>query len=400
MGSIHRGTKTKSTMTSTITLCMSGKKQTFNLKDLAKQLERTGDDIPPLTVYQKKRVQTAYAKTQESHVQKKDVQKMIDSLHTFWKCSDWQKCMQDSTVSQGNKFLLNGVRHIYGSYIATQLEKNDPLVRALPTGSTNFDSDIDMQVLVNLCASTAVTSKKYKTLLECVLYILEEGVAMWSGDIIPNYEDEIPKLLDINIYPPGLINYYDGGEKCSLAYGDTFIYKNDKCEQESDKINDALCFHPVLTTSDLREAFVQQELVNLKKELKSNYREYYKRYKETIIPAMIELISGCQSGATCLEPPEVNNLLFEVVKWNHIGPEMYLTISSILFVVWHMQMKQDIPENDLKVLAIAAHLENKQLYESTAKQKYKDRMNEAAKHMDQELKKKVIDAIDFVRYTV
>ena len=70
-----------------------------------------------------------------------------------------------------------------------------------------------------------------------------------------------------------------------------------------------------------------------------------------------------------------------MVEDNHIGPEMYFTYSSILFVVWFLQLKHNVHKSLLKKIAPIVKKEQQILYKITKKMKYKERAREADKYI-------------------
>ena len=63
------------------------------------------------------------------------------------------------------------------------------------------------------------------------------------------------------------------------------------------------------------------------------------------------------------------------------GPEMHFTYSSILFVVWFLQLKHNVPKSLIKKIAPIVKKEQQILYKITKKKKYKERMQSADKYI-------------------
>lgn len=78
-------------------------------------------------------------------------------------------------------------------------------------------------------------------------------------------------------------------------------------------------------------------------------------------------LQACYHGRVKMSPLEFNKRLSRLVNYNNIGPEMYLSISSIIIVVWHLQMGNKLSQNTLRSLAPVSYKENLILYQRSKK---------------------------------
>jgi predicted nucleic-acid-binding protein len=238
------------------------------------------------------------------------------------------------------------------------------MIKTMPTGSNNLSSDIDMQVMLNIncCINHNINKQDLQVLIKKTNDILTNGIKMWS---LSNHS--ISDALDINIYPPTIINYF---EKCD--------------SKPISKINDSIkkylymspdektcCLHPILTTDKLIKSFLKKEVRLIKNKYDNNTPKYYKKYEKKIAPSLLKLFNNT------MEDKKINTLLNIIVKYNNIGPEMYFSLSTIIYVVWVLQMKMKMvttqEKKDISIYAIISYFENKHHFDTSKKQKYKDR---------------------------
>jgi hypothetical protein len=296
------------------------------------------------------------------------VQALIDISEDFLQpeVDDWHQST-NADVDMGMKFLLNGARFVYSRFMQEQLEATDEAttyVRVVPTGSTKLTSDIDMQVMLNLCLPKPLT--ELERLVENICQVLRQGAQMW-------HVNDLAQTIDINIYPPTLINFVQG--ECQLPV--ERVYKN----------HGQTCFRPQLDTLALRKDFVIRDTKHLFQGVETKTWQYYREYKEHVAKKLIATIEQLSQPQDRVNGFSWNSRLFQLVEYNVHAPEVYLSISSIIFVVGYMQMGLEISDDDLKALGVVAYLENKIMFRRTNKDKYKVRYMAAYDKLDQDLLK-------------
>ena len=287
----------------------------------------------------------------------------IKVIQQFWKCNKWGECMADDSVPIQKKFLLNGIRFLYSSYITQQLEtimnqngQND-VIKVIPTGSTNVGSDIDTQIMVNISTFSAITAVKRQAIIKNIIKILREGAAMW-------HVESIAESLDINLYPASILNY-----TTETAPPIPWVYHNRKTNM--------VCFKPQLGSDTLRREFIRMDYLNTRKHPTPNMLHYYEVYSQNITPVLFELVSPESKEAA-----RINELIFKLVEFNEFADEVYFSVSAIIIVVWHMQMGNKIrSKKDMSTLCVCAFVENYNMFKASKKNKYKERYEYALKHI-------------------
>ena len=214
---------------------------------------------------------------------KPSMQRMIDLLHRFWRCEDgWLKCMKDENIELPNKYLLNGVRFVYSSYVAGTLSNKingtaepERFIKVIPTGSHNVSSDIDTQIMVNLCNFKNVHNVTQLDIIDTIVATLEEGNAMWGVK-------SLAVALDINLYPATLLNYISD---CRESYCPKKLFINE--------MTNAVCFKPFLDTPGLMRDFINRDYAHTQQTPAPDMFAYYKKYKEFIAPRLCALAAKC-----------------------------------------------------------------------------------------------------------
>jgi hypothetical protein len=244
-------------------------------------------------------------------------------------------------------YIQNTINHFHN------IRKN--CILSYPTGSTNLTSDQDIQITLNIngCNTTRILHK----IIEKIHTIINKGNQIWCNDI--------ETFLDAHFYPPSLINFIPLSEK-------TNGYKYVRTSTNN-KLQTKVClFLPQLSTETLIHNFYQNENKMLKKQKQNNSKLFYKNYKDKIANCLHDVIS-CYQKKKQLSDQVFNDKLHCLVEYNAIGPDMYLTISSVIIVVWNMQMKNTLSPNLLQIFAPIAYQENKLIYQKTKNPKYKHR---------------------------
>jgi hypothetical protein len=241
----------------------------------------------------------------------------------------WSNYMKDESIPIEIRNLINGVRYIYANEINNKLENcclfNNNEISVYPTGS-----------------------KK-----------------LWKIK-------SIEKTLDINYYPPALLNISD--KKLNIHY--ILVSKNKNKNNMYDTI-----WIPQLKNKTLYKNFYNKE-ISLLEDYENKYNNhnthiFYSKYEKKTINCLNKLINNqlIYKKNNYEDDQEINNNIHCLVKNFHIGPEMYFTYSSVLLIVWLSQLNHKIPINIIKKLAPIAIKEHKILYKITKKDKYLNRIN-------------------------
>ena len=294
------------------------------------------------------------------------VRQGIKVVQEFWKCDKWHECMNDPTVEIQKKYLLNGIRYMYSSYIAQKLEslanKNNgedipSFLKVVPTGSTNVTSDIDTQIMVNIYAFSRSSEVKRSSILQNIVRILSDGKQLW-------HVDSIAESLDINLYPAALINYEEVKPDVSPIIRSWLYYGKGKD-------NTMVCFRPQLQNITLREEFIRNDHQNTKKRSVADMNTYYTYYCQYTSAALLKLTHEYELPGSA---KEINDLIFELVHFNQYADEVYFAVSTIIIVVWHMQLGNPIrSRREMSALCVNAFVENYNMFRATKKDKYKQR---------------------------
>lgn len=285
----------------------------------------------------------------------------------------WSKIMKDHDIPIQKRNLLNGIRYIYSNEVNDKLENcciKSHLINVYPTGSDNLTSDIDTQIAINIIKDININD--LNNVIIYIIKILNESRKLWNIS-------SIEKTLDINYYPPTLFNMTDKN-----------ILNNHYIASQKDKKIKKM-YHtiwlPQLKNKKLYKIFYDTEMKRLENyEKKYNYTNtflYYEKYNEKKIECLFNLINNINTYEknNYEHDEEINNSILCLTEHNNIGPEMYYTYSSILFVVWFLQLKHNVPKTLLKKIAPIVKKEQKILYKITKKKKYNERAAAANKYI-------------------
>lgn len=273
----------------------------------------------------------------------------------------WLDVMKDESIDIEKKILLNGLRYVFVSEMIEDIRKSikNRNFKIYPTGSKNLASDIDIQIVMNL--TSKIDKKLLETIVDKVIVSIKKADKIWG---------EFPNRLDVNFYPSGLFNFITNKNK---TYSGLLISeKNNNC-----------CWVPILDKQDLIRDFVSKDLSLINKNYKPRLVSFYKYYKKNITDYWMKLYYNFNENI--LIPSEHNDMILKLVKHNEIGPEMYFSVGSIIFVVWYIQLGNDIPKNIKRYLSITSFVENDYLYQKTGKDKYRQRRDISKKYMDKKL---------------
>jgi len=280
----------------------------------------------------------------------------------------WTSIMKDDSIAIDKKILLNGLRYVYVSNMITEI-KEDTSVRKLkiiPTGSKNLSSDIDIQVLLNL--SMPVKQGFFSHVIDMITKHVKIADDIWG---------EFPNRLDVNYYPFGLFNFVSGRSRDHPRFDGLLISPTTKM----------CCWVPVLKNKDLAYDFLKVDTGRVNKKYKPNLKKFYELHKGNVQTSFFQLYNDYKNET--LEIVEHNKHILNLTKYNEIGPEMYFSVGSIIFVVWYIQLGNKMNSDLIKYLSIPSYLENKILYERTGKDKYKYRMDISKKCTDKKMMKRL-----------
>lgn len=279
--------------------------------------------------------------------------------------------MNDNRIPIELRRYFNGNRYLFVEHILNDISDIDKRkLITYPTGSSNLNSDKDIQILFNIDSN--INIKLLNDIVKKILVIINKNYNIFNCK-------KIYKLLDTNFYPPTLFNYIN-----SSSSSNKYI-KISKKNILNNNIKYKLCiFIPQLSNDNIINKFIEMEQKNLNKKNYENIEKYYDKYIKNISKSIINLID-CYKGKLILSDEEFNNNLVSTTKFNNIGPEMYYTISTIIFVVWHMQLNEKLSQKQMRIFSTISYLENKKIYEETKKKKYKDRYLYAKKYYDKSL---------------
>lgn len=320
-------------------------------------------------------------------------------------------------------------------------DKNKPIyvknVRLLNAGSNNITSDIDVNTFIHIDINKFheyFNQEVYANFLRAIVDVfignLEKASQLWlstsnkieqvkegvlsnimmKGGIAMSSREEtswdaakvFSKALDVNYYPPG--PFFEGNfpeTKLLVSVGAIRSFKPQFSQ------NKAVVF-----------AFLKNEFDNLFKKDKVygpeelKVMEYYESFKVTSLERGSKcyknhksVISGSgvasclsqlmdflhKSGTTNIISKDDdriawNDLLCCIVGINKFGSELYFTYSSILFVVFHLQMGGEIDDETLRIICIPAYIEQLIFYQlHNQNKKYMSRAINAKNIMDNDL---------------
>lgn len=278
--------------------------------------------------------------------------------------SSWHEIMENNKIPLEVKYFINGARYIYMNSMINHVKKNGKDLIIYPTGSNKLSSDKDIQISINIQKYSSIDS--IKSIVESVVKVIHLANKQWK-------HSNIEHLLDIHFYPPTLLNHVPLSSKNVKS-------KYILVGKSTDNKTLPTVFIPQLNTKKLVDDFQKSEFQLLKKNVKEDTNKYYTRYVPNVAGCLNDIIC-CYQGKVKLSPHVFNERLFCLVNYNNIGPEMYLSISSIIIVVWHLQMGNKLSQKILRSLAPVAHKENLIMYQRSKKDKYKTRYEYCRKFM-------------------
>ena len=309
-------------------------------------------------------------------MEKFDCKQLIKgSLYYFKKLNitnnHWSDVMKNEDIPLELRNLLNGVRYIYSdevNYKITHCCLDKDFVTVFPTGSNDLHSDIDTQIAIEI--NHKVKLNDLNKMIRFIIKILNDSKKLWNIE-------SVEKSLDINYYPPTLFNI-------SMKKIDSHYILLGKTNN-SDKYQTV--WIPQLKDKENYKLFFDAEMEKLKDyETKYNYtntNKYYKLYTNNKIKCLGNLIlkKDYYEKNNKEHDKEINDNILCLTEYKHIGPEMHFTYSSILFVVWFLQLGHKVSKRLLRKIAPIVVKEQNELYKITKKEKYKERMLVANKYV-------------------
>ena len=340
--------------------------------------------------------------------------------------------------NNNNGWVLFNLREILVDWLIKQIHIS--LMRIKPEfienivlqnfGSKKVTSDIDVNALPIIDFKKLLTTVYSETNLYSYHNFLMELISVYRKLII-NAEELIrpfidnndknfivtSKVLDVNFYPIGPFFY--------IKNWNNLVLNNNKIELSGIAINNnnIACYVPILINDEVINKFIETEINKsvkngiILKPNKTDIDDYYKSYIGTIsrgedcyknkiggtancIKKLIEMIPNFKY--TTIYAQEWNDILCCIIGTNKYGSELYFTISSIIYVVFYMQMCKEnnniyLPINmtTLKVIALPTCIEQLCFFIlHHRKQKYMDRAKSAYKLIDNKYREILIQTCE------
>lgn len=292
-----------------------------------------------------------------------------DEIDLSWKEYQLKHTQYNWTVFNVREIFINWLC----KHIVMKLRKIKPEfvfdIKLNNFGSKNVTSDIDVNTMVVVSLEQEIDYQEYfsflKTLVDIFVKEMKSASRLWNTKY--DYRDVLSRSLDINFYPPGPFfetvtsNVYEGIGTSST---------------------NTCCFLPIFRG---KKTLIQHFLNNeISKSIESNGKIimpdevdlelYYRAYKKHVNKGLTCYLDTKGGVANCLSKlfseifnekkniKEWNSLLCCLVGTNKYGSELYFTMSSIIFVVFYMQIKGSVPDDVLKIIAIPAYVEQMCFY--------------------------------------
>lgn len=253
-----------------------------------------------------------------------------------------------------NKNKLNNIRHKIVDNIIFNSEtysKNtfNKKIKIYKTGSNKISSDIDLQISLNIANKWT-----YKELNTLILFI-NNKINKKNNKL----HIDINKQFDINFYLPTIFYHISSIKYLDKLNKKFYIKKNNNIY--------SLCLKPNFDISQKKiETFLLKDSIKIFYNEEKNYKKYLSLYKN--ISKLLENITNLM-----ISNKDNNKMLLKLNSINCKGSDMYFSINTIIYVVWHLQLKNKIPINDLKYIVIPSFIENYIRFKSTNNPKYKYR---------------------------
>lgn len=292
-----------------------------------------------------------------------------EDLDKNWKeIPDLEAKKKDTGVAQGIKVweARSELMEAANKFIEETGQKKDLTLKVYPTGSSKFTSDKDVQIAVDVCGKIDALAAIVEG-IDNVIIVID---AIFGNKV----QNVLGKRFDVNFYPPTILNTYGDCMKQTSLF-----WKADTGKE--------MCWAPSTANFAAWEKNVAEELPRafLSYEV-TNDKAFFEDYKNTSTVELKSMIEAAR-GTAAVSAETWNNHLLGMTRASAIGPEMYTCYSTTIYVVWHMQMgkmhaKSPLTGSALKSLAMLAAVENYIHFTATEKSKYKDRMCDAYRNLD------------------
>ena len=238
-------------------------------------------------------------------------------------------------------------------------------------GNDKLTSDIDVNILLNINLKQLLESNnslydEYNQFLINITEIYKECIVQKERLLVPYIKNSktyepftiTSNILDVNLYPPGPFLKLHNWETCENLHG--IIINND----------DIACLVPIIHNDKISDEFIINEVSKSIKNGIILYPEstdisnYYNAYIGSVSRGEDCYIDKRVGVSTCLtslirklnkydgsieEARKWNDILCCITGTNKFGNELYFTISSIVFVVFFMQICQKCKDIKLKM---------------------------------------------------
>lgn len=263
-------------------------------------------------------------------------------------------------------------RHALNQQMIATIQKAHVELSIADFGSRNPWSDYDYQVSFDLF------QLDFRAFTSVVAAVQEarQSIAGLSEQVFPGTRVPTDNLIEVNWYLPTLLFKAPPVKVRRLLQPQYFAVEQEIL---------ALC--PQLDGQAGAE-FLKKDCLAIFRGRRTNLDSCYSRYGR-LWPTFVkvrEILQGSRTGAS------FNNLLLQLVKLNPVCADMYFGVSTVLFVVVHMQLcKGRSKLKNLPLLAIPAAVENQLMFGRTGKAKYLERTKAALRVLDKRAAVEIID---------
>ena len=263
------------------------------------------------------------------------------------------------------------VAMFFKNQISEMLGNRHGAAIVFPSGSRNLTSDIDVQISLDVCQWKDTGGEAHLKSIGKIAALVE-GAISFARDVWLGLD--LTGQLDINYYPPTIINFGKNLTCVRELYPAQCMYVHvlkDPINQTEDTI---VVWRPRFGNAEEDIEFLAADLFrSTLSQATSNVTQYNAKdlseiglVEGNLIKMALDAKGGTAVGW--------NRALLEVVQYNPIGPEMYFCVCTIIFVVLFMQMQSmqpgDIPLAELRKIACVAAVENYFHFKHSGKAKY------------------------------
>lgn len=273
-------------------------------------------------------------------------------------------------------------RHRLNQKLIARIQRATPHVKLTIAGfgSRHPWSDYDYQVSFDLLR---LDFRAFASVVAAV-QDARGSIAGLANDVFPNTRVPTDNLIEVNWYLPTLL-FKAPSSRVRKLLRSKFAFAT----------HGILALQPQLRGAS-GEAFLVDDCLAVLRGRRVNLDSCYSRYAQ-LWPTFVQ-IRGALEGTNQIADLDFNHLLLKLVQFNPVCADMYFGVSTILFVVVHMQAAGGRSKmKELDKLAIPAALENQLLYGRTGKGKYLARTKAALKVIDKQLALSIYDKVLTVR---